>query len=306
MIRLRYPIVVLAGLMPLLISAHESRRQEPARLHDAFEEADLEFRSLYAGGRAAKLARLGPLVLVEMDNLIMIRSGQRTEAKAIPTIYHRLKAVSHVPLALYVALAPYGDAPLDEERLAHLRTFKAKIDAVLASMDGAGFAPDQDSRSRKLLKRCAEFLDGVLTAKAYDLAELIRLTRQAGPIVLANAADAAKAQIDAYHTRMAAWRRDIPAEEWKELRVMVLGPQMPRKHNVAVQYFAKLMGLPGEARRLVYAEELSGVQQGLNLLSTHQLDSDLSEAFFADPNRMDIDLLGNAAAVYLDSLDLTR
>ena len=90
------------------------------------------------------------------------------------------------------------------------------------------------------------------------------------------------------------------------MRVLVLGPQMPRKHNVAVQYFAKLLGLPGEARRLVYAEELNGEQQGLNLLSTHQLDSELSEAFFADPERMEIDLLGNAASVYLDGLDLSR
>ena len=65
-------------------------------------------------------------------------------------------------------------------------------------------------------------------------------------------------------------------------------------------------GLPGESRRLVYAEELAGESQGLNLLATHRLDGRLSVAFFGDPDRMEIDLLGNAAAVYLDSFDFGR
>ena len=44
----------------------------------------------------------------------------------------------------------------------------------------------------------------------------------------------------------------------------------------------------------------------MNLLATHQLDSELSEAFFDNPERMEIDLLGNAASVYLDGLNLSR
>jgi hypothetical protein len=98
----------------------------------------------------------------------------------------------------------------------------------------------------------------------------------------------------------------MPRDEWSRLHVLVLGPQMPRKHNVAVQYFAKLMGLPRESPRLVYAEELAGEPQGLNLLATHRLDGELSVAFFDDPDRMEIDLLGNAAAVYLDAFDFAR
>ena len=98
----------------------------------------------------------------------------------------------------------------------------------------------------------------------------------------------------------------MPEGEWSRLRVLVLGHAMPRKRNTAVQYFAKLLGVPGESRRLVYAEELGGEKQGLDLLATHQLDGELSEAFFGDPGRMEIDLLGNAASVYLDGFDFDR
>ncbi len=273
---------------------------------DAFADADLDFRSLYAGGRAATLARIDPLIVVELDNLILIHDGRRTEVKVIPPLYHRLKAVSHIPLAIYVGLAPYGNTALDAERLGRLRTFKARVTAVLEALDQSGFNAEQIRRSRSLLERCGALLDGVLSAGKYDPVALKALTRAAGPIVLANASDAARAQIDAYHAQIATWRRDLRPDDLSRLRVLVLGQQMARKHNVAVQYFAKLLGLPDESRRLVYAEELSGERQGLNLLATHQLDSELSAAFFDNPDRMEIDLLGNAASVYLDGFDFSR
>lgn len=296
-------LAVFAGNLPDRLHAQDP---QPKPAIDPFEQIDLEFRSMYSGGRAATMSRLGPVIIVELDQLILIRDGKRMAANAIPSLYHRLKSVSHVPLAIYVSLAPYGNTPLDEPRINQLKSFKASIATVEASLDGAGFGKEPLERCRSLLKQCSAFLDEVLRKGKYELADLKALTRTAGPIVLANARDAAQAQIDAYHVQVSKWRHELSAEEWSRLRVLVLGPQMPRKHNVAVQYFAKLMGIPGESRRLVYAEELSGEPQGLNLLATHQLDSELSEAFFGDKDRMEIDLLGNAAAVYLDGLDLSR
>jgi hypothetical protein len=288
--------------------SHESPAPETPRAValDPFDEADMEFRALYERGRAATLARLGPIIVVELDDLVLVRNGKRVATKTIPSRYHRLKSVSHMPLAIYVALAPFGDAVPDEPRRAGMQALRKRIAGILESLPDSGFDADQLARSRSLLARCSTFLDNVLDSGKYSAAELNSLTRAAGPIVLANAADAAKAQIDSYHACVSTWRREIPADEWGRLRVLVLGPQMPRKRNVAVQYFAKLLGVPGESRRVVYAEELAGESQGLNLLATHQLDSELSEAFFADPDRMEIDLIGNAASVYLDGLDLNR
>lgn len=275
---------------------------------DPFEALDLDFRTLYAGGRDATLHRLDPVIVVAKDTLILHHAGRRDEATVIPPLYHRLKAVAHIPLALYVVLAPHGEAPLNDRRIWQLRGYRKRIEAVAAALDGSGFGPEQAARSRMLLQRCTAFLDDVQATGRYDPAALAALTRAMAPLVLAHAADAAKAQIDAYHARVSAWRREVPAADWARLRVVVMGVQMPRRHNTAVQYFAKLLGLPGESRRLVFAEELPGGGEAgaEHLLATHQLDADLSSAFFADPERMEIDLLGNAAAAYLDGLDLGR
>jgi hypothetical protein len=299
--RVATALAALAALSPFLSAI---RADGPPG--DAFVDVDLAFREFYAQDRAAILARLEPTILVEMDSLVLLRGGKRTEVVAIPPIYHRLKSVSHVPLALYVALAPYGDGSLPDDRLGRLRAFRTRIDEVSESLDGSGFSPAQIERSRPLLRRSAVFLDEVLKTGRCEACGLRALTKDAGPVVLANVSDSVKAQVDAYHARVSAWRREMPEAEWSKLHVVVLGPQMPRKRNVAVQYFAKLMGLAGESRRLVYAEVLGGEQQALNLLATHRLDSELAVAFFGDPERMEIDLLGNAASVYLDAFDFEQ
>jgi hypothetical protein len=81
-----------------------------------------------------------------------------------------------------------------------------------------------------------------------------------------------------------------------------MGPQLPRKDNLAVQYFARLLGEPGEGRRIVYAESLFDEPEALDLLATHLVDTQVGLDFFDDPMRMHRDLLGDAAREYLPHL----
>src|SRR4051794_38681755 len=171
-----YSAAIASGLLLCLSALRADERDRPEvanpAVADAFEEADLAFRDLYSRGRAATLARLGPVIVVEGDNLVLLRDGRRTEVGAIPPLYHRLKSVSHIPLALYVALAPFGDAPLDGEQLARLRSFRARVQGVAVSLDRSGFSPEQVTRSRTLLDRCTAFIDRVLADGGYKAADL--------------------------------------------------------------------------------------------------------------------------------------
>ena len=57
-----------------------------------------------------------------------------------------------------------------------------------------------------------------------------------------------------------------------------------------MQYFARLLGEPGEGQR------------ALDLLGTRRVDAGLGAAFFGDPARLHRDLLGDAAKGALDEL----
>ena len=109
-------------------------------------------------------------------------------------------------------------------------------------------------------------------------------------------------RIAATHEQVRAWRATLTGDEWKRLTVIVLGGQLPRRDNLAVQYFARLLGEPGEGRRIIYAEGLGDEQRALDLLGTRLVDTGLGAAFFGDPARLHRDLLGDAAKEALDEL----
>jgi hypothetical protein len=81
-----------------------------------------------------------------------------------------------------------------------------------------------------------------------------------------------------------------------------MGTQAPRKGNLAVQYFARLLGEPGEGRRIVYAEAIFDETRALDLVATKLVDTQVGIDFFNDPLRMHRDLLSDAAQDYLPIL----
>ena len=63
------------------------------------------------GARIDAITQVHPLyVEVSGDNLILHRNGQEESKRVLPDIYHALKNVSHVPLLLYLKLAPLSSS----------------------------------------------------------------------------------------------------------------------------------------------------------------------------------------------------
>src|SRR5271166_5425256 len=87
---------------------------------DPLLSLNASFRKAHAAARKEMLAKCGPVVLLDGDNLILMHDRNRIEARGIPEIYHTLKAVAHAPVAVQVLLRPYGEAALGAERLSGL------------------------------------------------------------------------------------------------------------------------------------------------------------------------------------------
>ena len=107
---------------------------------------------------------------MEGDNMVLRRGGKRLEVPYTPAVYHVLKAVAHVPLALDVILAPHaGEATLNDAVLAELREYRQLIAAAEPSLVPSGLEPEQ------------------LEPLAEDLRRVPRVPRfgRAGPAVLA-------------------------------------------------------------------------------------------------------------------------
>jgi hypothetical protein len=259
-------------------------------------------RAAYRSAREDALRRCGPVLILKHDVLVLRYGIHRTEASVVPDRYHTLKAVAHVPLALYALLESVADTDLDAARLFNLRHYRDQVQKAKATLGERGLDRGQLERQNRILDESLEFLANVLRRQRVGGKELTGFTSRLRPLLDDNTRDAARLQIKALHQRVRAWRADLTEEEWKRVKVIVLGSQMPRKDNLAVQYFARLLGEPGEGRRILYAEGLGDEQRALDLLGTHLIDTRIGSAFFDDPKRMHRDLLGDAAKKILDDL----
>jgi hypothetical protein len=145
-------------------------------------------------------------------------------------------------------------------------------------------------------------MERTLAAGRVDRAALAAYASAMAAPTLANGDDAAALQIDGLHAVVSGWRATMPAAEWRDLHVLVLGPKLPRAGNLSIQYFQRVMGRDALDRRLLYAEGIFEREAALGLLGTVVIDRALAQAFFGDPARMDRDFLADGARKRLDRL----
>jgi hypothetical protein len=259
------------------------------------------FRAAYAEAKSRVLASAGPTLIVNGDTFALLRDGRRVEANTGTPIYDPVKTIAHLPLAIYVTLTP-GDGVVGEDRLKTLAGLRALVPPAEASLDTLKLSAATLARQKRIVADSLAFLDDVAGRGKFARASLLAFTRGMAPLVMENVMEAARAQLDAIHAQVSAWRRDLSPQEWDRLHVVIVGPHMPREDLVVMQYFLRLLHEPREGRRVVYAEALWEEPQALDLLGTHLLDGSVGEAFFGDYMRMHRDLLGDAAGAYLPRL----
>jgi hypothetical protein len=261
------------------------------------------FRAAYIRAKEASLAHAGPVILMKGDNIILRRGGTRLEVPYTPAVYHVLKAVAHVPLALDVVLVSHaGEDTLNDATLAELREYRHRLDEAEPTLAAHGLEPESLERSRKIFAECRAFLDSVLQSRRCPQEERIRFARRMTPMVMKNAGEAARAELDALHARIGAWRKEMTPEEWKTLRVVILGSASPRKQSLTVQYFARMLGEPGEGPRIIYAESIRDEARALDFMAADALDTAVGVDFFNDPTRLHRDALSDGARDYLPLL----
>ncbi len=299
----RFGVVETLSIGIVALLAAIAIGQVPSPPADPLSTLNDDFRASYRRVKEQALVHSGPILLMVGDNVVLRRAGRRTEVSYTPPIYHVLKMVAHVPLAIDVILAPHGaEATLDDDILAELRHDRDQMERAIPKLDGCGLDPEQRARARRIFDDSRAFLDAVVKSRRCSHDDRIRFARRMTPVVMKNVDEAARAELDALHAQVSIWRSEMPADEWKTVRVVILGSAMPRKLSLYVQYFARLLGEPGEGPRIVYAESIRDEEHALDLLATGTVDTTIGVDFFNDPARMHRDLLSDAAAEYLPLL----
>lgn len=270
------------------------------------KQIDVLFRGTYNQTRSDVLKDAGPIILASGEDLTLLYGGEKIKGVAPPAGYRALTTVSHITLTIFLLLEPYGEGDIAEDRLEKLEQLsRLALAAKPTVAESLAFDPSLAEGQQNLIDTCRRFIEKIVGKRDWISKELSSFLQTVKPQILTNVQRAAKFRIDHFHTQMVSWKKTMGEEEWKRMHVVVLGAAMPRKNNLAVQYFSKLFGVRGEGLKITYAESIFSDQRALQILGTNLLDTQIGEGYFADPWRMHHDLLGNAAAVYLDGLTLS-
>jgi hypothetical protein len=277
-------------------------------------EIDQSFLDSYCAQQVAVFAHQTPYVVVSGSKLILHwGSGSNKtpdEEKGIPDTYHALKDMAHVPFSVYLFLdsVEKGFVTVDQQKAA-LTTLKDRMEAARSSLDSKYFAKEQIERQKQILDASERLVVAALSAGHTSQATLSVFASEMGPLMLQNAWDAGCEQIETTHAQIMAWKKQLTEEEWANLRVVNVARHQARYRNAATQYFRWLFGdngpawgYPGESMRVIFAETLGKDGTSIDELTTVEIDSDASQAFFKDRWRMSEDILSSGAAACIAKL----
>jgi hypothetical protein len=266
---------------------------------DAASRMNLEFRAAYGRARAQVLAQAKPVIWYDGEKLVLVADGKHTPGSLLPAKYDRLKALAHLPFSVYLNLRD-PDGPPAEDEAAKWKWLPSLVEAVERELPTYGFTPDELPRQQTIIAASKKIITAAAAGNPPTPDELLAFTRRMGPLQEANALAAAAIELEHYRKQFDEWSKERGESFRSDVTVVISGAQMPRKRNRIVQVFAAILGVPGEGKRIIYAEGLFDEQKALNLFGTHRLDAEAAAAFFDDPARLDEDLLSRGAAKYVE------
>ena len=261
---------------------------------DPLAAANADFRALYRDARSRALASAGPVLLVEGGTLVFRDGAVREAFEFLPAGYTSLKQTSHVPLALFVALHD-AHGPLEAATRTALAALVAEVKRARVALGEQPSPQGSPARQQRVLDASLALAEGVLQRGAAEPGELDRFARRMGPLLEANADDAAALELEALQRQVQALRPRLGAR----YHVVVVGSHMARTHEIALQFFEQLLGEKDDGGRVIFAEGLWEEEKALELLGTHLLDRAASAAFFGDPARLHEDMLAEGARKHL-------
>ncbi len=268
--------------------------KDGARVNPALDDVNDHFHAAYDDARA-HAERDEPVLIVLADELIVFRGRARTDVTFTPPVFHLLKSVAHAPVGIFAVLHPRPTSAIDDvvrERLLSVRR------GLLASSDSiaqADVEPDASATLSKIIAASLEMVGRVLERGHCDSNELRVFARGVGPDLLRITEDATRVQLSALDAHVASQVTRMTEHERRTFQVVVTGDHQARARSLGMQYFERLLGeRPGLEHRVTYGEGITDAAEAAKLVGTRRLDRAIAASFFADPKRLQRDVLGDA------------
>lgn len=229
---------------------------------DATAQANDSLRALNDGMRANYAAtlervsnRIDPVLVVQFDGVggtFNLRDGGRmTRVQPVPVGYDLSKSVAHVPLDLYVIVAPYLEAPAGGAWQGALAASGERIRAALALLEDSELTASARGDARTVLEASLAFVEEALARGDFSEEGYKAYSRAVFEAVGRLRAYATEIQIEAVVGLLERWRDEMGPERWRELSAVVIAPFTLSGENAVAQILRRMMDPERVERRLI-------------------------------------------------------
>jgi hypothetical protein len=265
---------------------------------------DTQFHEAYAGAKAHAKHEC-PVFVLLTETLVAFHRGVRTEHHFSPDAFHALKAVAHVPVAIYAELQRLASPEALGESRARLEQLRERAREAQSKLQTDGARLELSEATSADVRTCFEssltLLDRLLSGAPPSEAE--PFATAIGPVLLRLTHEATRLQLESLHACVERALAPMSQSEREHLHVVVTGDHQARARSCGMQYFKLRLRESDEIEeRVAYAEGVSDEQQAFELVGTRRLDHAVAGAFFGDRKRLQRDVLGDSAASLLREL----
>jgi hypothetical protein len=267
----------------------------------AMEAGNQVFHEAYGGARDGVRHQV-PVLVVLPTELALHHQDQRRAFPYTRPAFAEAKSAAHIAVALFALTCTESKGT--QARAGIGRLF-GHISAALEVAPRARREPVNEA-IQQLLERCLRF---ARSANEQVPSEHLRqqFASDAGPRILHITELATCEQIAGLHEAAEASLRTLSPEDQATLQVVVVGDHQARARSLGMQYFKRrLHEQPGVDQRVTYGENITDEEEALSLVATRRLDKRIAQAFFGDENRLERDVLGDAAKRCLDKMRFER
>ena len=271
-------------------------------LEGALEAVDQAFHELYGDARA-EIKHETPVLVLLTEELVLYRGGTRSAFPTAPKLFHVLKAVAHIPVAMFTVLCPndpHVSTATQRSQLERLHALTVSSRAQLEALrEPLGLHGAALSDAELSVQTSLELLNDAVRGDV-PAARIEGFAQRLGPVLLRLTHVATRMQLETLHASVERALGLLSDAERGALQVVVTGDHQARNLSLGMQYFRARMREPeGTEERLAYAEGVSDEQAALQLVGTRRLDHSIAQAFFGDRKRLQRDVLGDSAAALL-------
>lgn len=289
----------------------EKSSQDPVPALSNLKEA---FRTAYdeaIANHGTKLSANYPVITQDLLNMTLIRpNGNKLRYSMDKRMYFLMAHSSHPPLTIYSILSKDGFGTLSNDTVTALENYQQKIGAAEAEIKSSNLNQVVRNRILRILEFSRKYLAVTIRDKSASRIGFIKYANQIRPALEANLNRGALEQLKQFKAQVEKWRTEFPSDNWRELKVVVMGFHQAREMYALDSFFRWLLREPTYEKRVVYAEfpdSISGPnreraeQLALLLLTKVDFDLGASSLIFGHPDVLEKDVMGPAAARILRS-----